>query len=515
MERLLFLHIPKTAGTSLMTYFNVILGREAIYQQPGEILLLDNTERYQLIAGHFPIREVRELLRSRYSFTFLRDPIDLAVSRYHYYREITDPQVKAHDRDVELAQRMNFRECLATYAAKPWSVYGNVQTVFLSDRQVNAAAPAEMLNSAKRNLEALSFFGLHEEFDTSVALLLKNLRLPQPQHVPRVNKTRVRPPVEQLEQPVHDQLCEMNRLDIELYEFAKMLFRQRRDYGSRVSTRIFTESGHRRREDGSGDCLIQNVSLRSLRTRDLFSSDPAIVEVDVSVRRECEHIVAGISIIDEHGKTRYGTNTDLLGLKLPVQTGQTYRVSFSLNLLLPPGKYYLTVAAHDQNGRNYHWIENHVAFHIGFPAQRRFAGRDDCQARCSVEPLGPMDPVPESDRSKTSVRVLGSLQPVSLDHSANLEVLVENLSEQWLASRPPHPVQLSYHLLDPQTKKILVFDGIRTILRTALAPQSRSLQRITIDQKLKGRFILQPMLVQEGVAWFDHASGYEDVVIEI
>jgi hypothetical protein len=93
--------------------------------------------------------------------------------------------------------------------------------------------------------------------------------------------------------------------------------------------------------------------------------------------------------------------------------------------------------------------------------------------------------------------------------------MVENLSDNWLSSQSPYPVHLSYHLLDPETKEVIVFDGLRSILEGGVAPRSRSTHRLTVDQSLKGEFIIQPMLVQEGVAWFDHPGGYEGLVVEL
>ncbi|AYN92949.1 MULTISPECIES: sulfotransferase family 2 domain-containing protein [unclassified Pseudomonas] len=86
-----------------------------------------------------------------------------------------------------------------------------------------------------------------------------------------------------------------------------------------------------------------------------------------------------------------------------------------------------------------------------------------------------------------------------------------NASRFIVASRPPAPVNLSYHWLDAEGSAV-VFDGLRTPLPQPLEPQQTITVPVSVQApERKGTYTLRITLVQEGVAWFDDSKAFTDI----
>ncbi|MFB3079488.1 MAG: hypothetical protein ACE1Y4_15935, partial [Lysobacterales bacterium] len=77
--RLVFLHIVKTAGTSLVEYLrsrlppDSVLSHGDFLEYPGQRLDPESMAAYSMISGHFGYSQIKEYLADSYSVTFLRD----------------------------------------------------------------------------------------------------------------------------------------------------------------------------------------------------------------------------------------------------------------------------------------------------------------------------------------------------------------------------------------------------------------------------------------------------------
>ena len=227
-KALIFLHIPKTGGSTL----SKILERE--YAR-ARILTLDNEqvvqfralpvaqrERYRLIQGHLYFGLHHFVPRPSTYITFLRHPVERVLSFYHYARSTSDHYLYP----LLATERLDLKTLLARESTPELC---NLQTRLLagdewedSQRVVTRAA----LERAQANLRNhFRVVGLLEEFDASLLLLRRAFDWRLPCYV-KENVTK-----EKLEDPLLDVetrglVKEANCLDLELYEYARELFEE-------------------------------------------------------------------------------------------------------------------------------------------------------------------------------------------------------------------------------------------------------------------------------------------------
>ena len=178
-----FLHVPKTAGTTVTIWLRLLLGdlysKAASYSaEPAKVrnlaaALQKRPGSVEVVAGHLPYSTRPLFAAGSRFFTFLRDPIDRAMSHFYYFRERVPegaPAVAGAD-----APGISLEQALASWdASSPVSqslLPDNLQTRMLSGFDPDAPASPEMLEAAKRNLWELDVVGLTERFHESVALL--------------------------------------------------------------------------------------------------------------------------------------------------------------------------------------------------------------------------------------------------------------------------------------------------------------------------------------------------------
>lgn len=88
-----FLHIPKTAGTSLRRMMDRAFWGQPIMNVPSggprreriDRMSQSDFDRYSVYRGHFP-PEFADRVRNPFVFTFLREPQDRLISHYYHYR---------------------------------------------------------------------------------------------------------------------------------------------------------------------------------------------------------------------------------------------------------------------------------------------------------------------------------------------------------------------------------------------------------------------------------------------
>jgi hypothetical protein len=237
---LVFVHIPKTAGSTLRTVLgmnepgprsralgNVFKGGGGISKALVERLRDGNgpdLRGVRLVRGHFPLG-IREYLpahlpkdRELRCFSFLREPADRTLS--HFFA------IRAAGRGYglpPLPDSATLEDALAG-----GYLHDNLQTRMLSGQpEPFGEVDDEMLEQAKRNLsDGLAFFGLTERFDESLVLAGQRLGLRTILYRTSGRVNAARPRGKEVPAELLEAARDCNRYDIELYRHAVELFDQ-------------------------------------------------------------------------------------------------------------------------------------------------------------------------------------------------------------------------------------------------------------------------------------------------
>jgi hypothetical protein len=219
---LIFLHIPKTAGRTLLGILERQYGSNAVldlydssFGDGVASLTPAQIGSKRVIAGHFYFGVHNHLPGPFRYLTFLRDPVERVTSHYDFVRRQPDHYL------YEAASAMSLPEYVQFCGGREPN---NDQTRLLAGSEMvssdGTAAPA-MLPAAKRNLDRHAAVGLTEAFDVSLALMRRTFGWQRPFYVSRniSGRTRTAAPPDVLEL-----IRAYNTLDVELYGYARERF---------------------------------------------------------------------------------------------------------------------------------------------------------------------------------------------------------------------------------------------------------------------------------------------------
>ena len=221
---LIFLHLPKTGGTTVSTvirwqYRRVHPTELVEFYAHGrdfeEFSALPYRKRAnaRIVVGHFAYGIHEYIPRPCQYFTLMREPVERVVSAYRYI--LSTPTAPLHDEVTGSA--ISLDEYLHRHQAV------NALTRAAAGRDESGEVNGDDLETAKRNLEGFVAVGLTEHFDASLMLFRRRLDWSMPFYFSR-NVSSKGPRPAQVSPETRDYIRERNALDIELYAHAQRLF---------------------------------------------------------------------------------------------------------------------------------------------------------------------------------------------------------------------------------------------------------------------------------------------------
>lgn len=231
-QSLLFLHIPKTGGAAATGVISTRFAKAdclELYQRPAPDL--DDLDSFRYVTGHVTASFAQRFERPPFLVTFLRHPVDRALSSYTYLRQMSEQFARSlllpgrgEDaqerlvRSIELTRELPIEEIIRTEPEIATEYFGNRQSRVLGGTDPRGGG--ERLDLALEGLERCGFVGLSERLEESVRWLASRLGWRDLTPVPHTNVTPERVQREDLSPAALEALDRLTSMDRKLYEHA-------------------------------------------------------------------------------------------------------------------------------------------------------------------------------------------------------------------------------------------------------------------------------------------------------
>jgi hypothetical protein len=224
MTQDIFLHIPKTAGSSIRTLLKQNYAADETVGFSGDPQQMrwyagrpvEFKQRYRLVHGHVSYGVHRGVSSYRY-FTLFRDPIDRHFSDYFFLKRYEN-----HPLHEPIARgEMSLADWAVVAQRSGW--YQDTSTRLVSGENVARTPDYASLEKAKYHLRLdFGFVGLAERFDESVLILARRFGWKSIFYLTRNVSRHDEGVTPALRQSARQFLT----LDCELYEFARRTFEE-------------------------------------------------------------------------------------------------------------------------------------------------------------------------------------------------------------------------------------------------------------------------------------------------
>lgn len=230
-DMLFHLHIPKTGGTSLFQMLSNAVHPGRSHVATSEQELIDRRDGYALLGGHFNWDVLALFPRPPRVLTLVRDPIDVMLSLYAYWREwapqgIFDPATQA---SADLAATHTIDQLLLD-PTSGLRTSANLHLYYLAgESEVRAGQGAK---AALLHLDACAWVGTTATLDRDVRLLPAMLGLKRAKAVPYTVRSSNPPRWSDIGPEAKRVLEEITAADRIVYDHARGIAeRQQQMYG--------------------------------------------------------------------------------------------------------------------------------------------------------------------------------------------------------------------------------------------------------------------------------------------
>jgi len=250
LPKLVFLHHPKTGGTTLHNILVKTFSKEEICPERFNGLrhyAAGELARYRYFSGHFDLPSVKLIPGRKKTITMLREPVARLISLYYFQRAHKPEVVESNGLELaRLANTFTMKEFFLAPEVRMHPAINNSMTRVLVDTieglrweqkaLANFDDMSQFLQLALRELSAFDTFGVMERYDDSVELICESIGLSVPTQIEQRQVLDVvmeeEPGLRRIEkEPVTDEIRELAaslvETDLKVYVHARTLFEQR------------------------------------------------------------------------------------------------------------------------------------------------------------------------------------------------------------------------------------------------------------------------------------------------
>lgn len=238
---IIFMHIPKTAGTSFNILAQSILSRDGFVSHAElinntKIPELQKTNRY--ISGHIRIGLIKKYfaLDKAALYTIIREPyahlnshmnwlITTYASSDDNYFKYNNPIIYDIGRDLskyDFTSIENLHHFVHDISELHSAFFDNMQTRYFLDNEINSVN-RQHLTEAKANLKLFTLVGLTEDYATFVQDFMETNGFKIPQLDKKLNISKSSPLFDDHNKTVREILYPLVRFDLELYRHIKQM----------------------------------------------------------------------------------------------------------------------------------------------------------------------------------------------------------------------------------------------------------------------------------------------------
>ena len=225
-ERFLFVHLQKTAGTTLRQRLAAMVGESALYPSTadgdavGLTFVVDELLRrfegrrdeIRIVFGHFPLC-VAELLPGRFrTFTLLREPVERTLSYLRHHRETT-PSDRQKSLEEIYEDPLRFDGMAHNHMTKMLSLTPAEMT---DGMLTSVPFTPERLERARHGLDRIDVVGVSEDFESFCADLRRTFGWDVPDRPAYANRSTA----VDVSDAFRRRIADDNADDIALYEYA-------------------------------------------------------------------------------------------------------------------------------------------------------------------------------------------------------------------------------------------------------------------------------------------------------
>jgi hypothetical protein len=243
MKKIVFLHIPKTGGTSVHNFLVQQFPKNKVC--PDRFNTLKNhtkteLDKYLYFSGHYDMEGVEHISGDKDVFTFFREPKDTIMSLYYFWKSHKSSAIKNNNLvGPRLAKSMGLLDFIRSNKGPiPGNINNYTTRVLIGKMHCGpngefSYPKDELFDRAKERIDSLKTFGVMNHYDESYKLVLGQLGFTPPDIIPhsRNSKKNIDPNIEpvtkeEITSEILEGLTDLTEFDQRIYEYAQQRYQQ-------------------------------------------------------------------------------------------------------------------------------------------------------------------------------------------------------------------------------------------------------------------------------------------------